>query len=51
MKTEHDKYLERIEQLLLEMDEEAIPHILQMFEAFARRHQKKTKLRLVVVGG
>lgn len=49
MKTQHEKYLERLEQLILEMEEDAIPQIMQMFEAFALRHRKKVVLRLVLV--
>lgn len=48
MKTQHQKYLERLEQLLLDMDEEAIPHFVRMLEILAQEHKKKPMLRLVV---
>lgn len=50
MKTQYEIFAERIAQLLKETDDDALPHIIQMIEAFAKRHPKKTKLRLVVGG-
>lgn len=49
MKTQHEKYLERIAELMEGMEESAVPQLMQLFEAFALRYQKKVRLRLVAV--
>lgn len=48
MKTTQQKYLERLEQLFNGMEDEALPQIMKMIEAFALQHQKKPRLRLVI---
>ena len=51
MKTQHEKYLERMVELLDGMEDDAVPQLMQLFEAFALRYQKKVRLRLVVATG
>lgn len=48
MKTQHQIYLEKIEKLLLELEEDSIPHVIRMIEVLASEHKRKPHLRLVV---